>query len=42
MEPPPPETPIDRRVLESLIHAFHVHAETYDATYHDKIPMGAE
>lgn len=29
---------MDRGVIEALVRAFHEHAETFDALYHDKIP----
>jgi len=39
---PPPETPVDKKVLEALVKAFHDHAETFDVLYHDVVPVGAE
>jgi len=42
VKPPPPETPVDRSVLEILVQEFHNHADTFDVLYEDKIPKDVE
>ena len=40
--PPSPDTVVDKKVIENLVQAFHIHADTFDALYHNTIPAGAQ